>query len=225
MTELSRLSQAAVRLRDVYGLPELLESSNRWQTFLRVLLVGPSSESATVALDEALRTSLLVTPSATAQATTGQLIEQLTKIPRGPQKASLLRAVAEWWLSNFGDDCSPEWSKGVETYRESLRRIRGLGPATVDEILLFVGQSAVFPLDRGTLRVAIRHGWLDLPLEDEEAQNFFVSGLQQGNIEPRAFSLLISRVAQAHCGREPNCEDCPLQRLLPANGPLNPDSC
>jgi len=225
MTELSRLANAAVHLRAAYGSPTLSDSPNGWTLFLRILLGGPAAEQSHDVLNEALETSPLATPGTTARATTGQLVELLSGVPRGPQKASLLRAVAEWWQTQFGDETSPEWSRGLEFYRESLRKIRGLGPATADELLMFVARLPVFPLDRGTLRVAIRHGWLDLPVEDGEAQDFFVRGLSESEIDPREFSRLVSRVAEAHCGREPKCEGCPLEPLLPLNGPLNPDSC
>ena len=225
MTELSRLANANAHLRAAYGTPEIPASLNAWTFFLRVLLVGPIADEPSSSLKNVLEASALITPRATLQTPAGHLVELLAPVPRGPQKASLLRSVSEWWLTQFGDACSPEWSQGLEFYRESLRKIRGLGPATVDELLMFVARLAVFPLDRGTLRVAIRHGWLDIPLEDDEGQSFFVSGLNQADIDPREFSRLVSRVAEAHCGREPKCEGCPLQPLLPPNGPLNPESC
>ena len=220
MTPRSRLAAADAPLRAAYGTPETFEASSSWTLFLRVLLVGPAASSVEIPLDS----PPFMTPATLATMTAGQLVEQLAGIPRGPQKATLLRSVSEWWLSEFGDECSPEWSRGVEFYRESLRAIRGLGPATVDELLLFVARLPVFPLDRGTVRVAIRHGWLDLPLEDEEAQSFFVSGLRESEIDPRSFSQLLTRVAATHCGREPKGDGCPLQPLLPPNGPLNPDA-
>jgi endonuclease III-like uncharacterized protein len=222
MTNPSRLVDADAQLRAAYGTPGNVESSSTWSLFLQVLLAGPGV--ATDVMKNLLGSPQFITPKSLSQMTAGQLVELLAEIPRGPQKASLLRTVSEWWVAQFGEECSPEWSRGLEFYRESLRKIRGLGPATVDELLMFVARLPVFPLDRGTLRVAIRHGWLDLPLEDDEAQSFFVSGLRDAAIDPRPFSQLVSQVAAAHCGREPKCDGCPLQSLLPPNGPLNPDA-
>ena len=222
MTNRSRLAEANERLRAAYGSPESIESSSSWSLLLHLLLVGSEGSQDTV--KDVLRSPPFATPASLFQMTVGKLVEHLTGIPRGPQKSSLLRSVAEWWIGQFGDECSPQWSRGLEFYRESLRRIRGLGPATVDELLMHVARLPVFPLDRGTLRVAIRHGWVDLPLEDDETQNFFVRGLQSSKIDPRSFSLLVTRVAANHCGREPQCDGCPLQPLLPPGGPLNPDS-
>ncbi len=225
MTELTRLANADAHLRAAYGSPELPESSSGWQRFVRTLLIGPVADPISEAVREALESSALACPQATSQTSTADLVELLAKVPRGSQKASLLRTTANWWLTTFGDTDEPDWSHGLDYYRESLRKIRGLGPATVDELLLFVARLDVFSLDRGTLRVAIRHGWLDLPVEDDESQAFFVRGLRDAAIDLREFSRLITRVAEAHCGREPRCDGCPLQPLLPPNGPLNPDSC
>ena len=225
MSDLSRFQQATERLRTAYGRVELPPAGSTWKLFLHVLFGVPSDHHANEVLSELLKSSALASPTETTQTPAGQLVEVLAPIPRGPQKASVVRAVATWWLDQFGETLSPEWPRGVEFYRESLRAIRGLGPATVDELLLFAAQLKVFPVDRTALRVAVRHGWLDLPLEDEEAQSFFVRGLLQAEIDPREFSRLLTKVGEHHCGREPKCDGCPLQPLLPSGGPLSPESC
>lgn len=219
-----RLGNAAEALRAAYGTPELPQGASGWSLFLQLLLIGPG-QKAGPAVRHVLDSETLSSPRIVSQTSVGQLVEQLTGVPRGPQKASLLRAVAAWWLEQFGEDCSPDWGKSTEEYRESLLRIRGLGLATVDELLLFAGGLELFPLDRGAVRVAVRHGWLDLPLEDEEAQHAFTAALKETDVDRREFVLLLGRVATEHCRREPICEGCPLQPLLPPNGPLNPDSC
>ena len=225
MTEISRIANAAARLSAAYGTPAQPASAEAWSLFLRVLLVGPNAGKGDQALNGILATDHFSSPDGLAQTSAGQLVELLKPVPRGSQKASVLRAVAEWWRTEFANECAPVWSRGLEYYRESLRKIRGLGPATVDELLMFAARLAVFPLDRGTLRVAVRHGWLDLPLEDDDAQSFFVRGLDDSHVDPREFSLLVSRVADDHCGREPDCEGCPLQAMLPEGGPISPESC
>lgn len=221
----SRLANAVLQLRSAYGSPEPIESPNQWATFLRVLLTGPGRGESQELVRAVLASPPLDSAGALSKASTGQLVERLSAIPRGAQKASLIRAVAEWWLAQFGDQADGAWTKDLQFYRESLRRIKGLGPATVDELLLFVAKLPVFPVSRGAMRVAVRHGWLDLPLEDSEAQDVFVRGLADSPVELGAAFQLLSQVAEAHCGREPQCDGCPLQPLLPPNGPLNPDSC
>ena len=218
----SQLRRAHDQLVD-YGIIMASGSQPKgWPFFLQMLLVGPVP--ITEPVGQLLNSPAFSCPEALLALSTGQLVELLTEVPRGGQKAGLLRAVAAWWQQEFGEEIVPEWTRELDDYRESLRRIRGLGPATVDELLMFVAELPVFPLDRGTVRVAIRHGWLDLPLEDMESQSFFVQGLATAEIDPRQFAMQISQVAKAYCGREPDCENCPLKPLLPPQGPLNPDS-
>jgi endonuclease-3 related protein len=225
MSENSCLQVASALLRTAYGSVDLPMGDTTWSLFLRVLFSVPAEHAAHPALTDLLRSAPLANPREAAAATAGQLVEILGPIPRGAQKASVVRAVAAWWLTHFGDETSPEWTSGVAVYRESLRQIRGLGPATVDELLLFAAQLPVFPVDRSALRVAIRHGWLNLPVDDEQAQSFFIQGMKQSGLDAREFSRLLTKVGEAHCGREPRCEGCPLQSQLPSGGPLNPESC
>ncbi len=225
MSEMSHMEQAISLLRAAYGTVDPPKDESTWPRFLRTLMGIPGDHPASGALSELLRSSPLATPRESADTPAGELVETLKPIPRGPQKASVVRAVAAWWLSQFGDERSPEWSASVASYRESLRQIRGLGPATVDELLLFAVQLPVFPVDRTALRVAVRHGWLDLPVEDEEAQSLFVRGLNDSIPDLQELSRLLTKVGESHCGREPKCDGCPLQSVLPEGGPRDPQSC
>ncbi len=223
--DITRLGQAASLLRAAYGPVTGPDDDSTWRRFVRVLMGIPSTHAASVTLSELLHSSALASPGQSAAASAATLVETLQPIPRGPQKSSVVRAVAAWWLAQFGDVESPEWTGGATSYRMSLRQIRGLGPATVDELLLFAAGLAVFPVDRTALRVAVRHGWLDLPVEDEEAQSFFLSGQNRSGAAPQELSLLLTKVGDAHCGRVPKCDGCPLQSMLPTGGPRSPESC
>jgi hypothetical protein len=77
----------------------------------------------------------------------------------------------------------------------------------------------------GTLRIAIRHGWLDLPAADEDAQATFLSGLGETTDELRDGIRRLQDIGSRFCGRVPDCEPCPLKAWLPAGGPLSPDAC
>lgn len=221
----SRLDTATALLKSSYGGRDIADQGSCWSRCLHTLFGVPSGHVARGVINDLLASGPLASPSRTVGASTGQLVEILQPVPRGPQKASVVRALAAWWSAKFGDDCDPDWTGGITAYREDLRKIRGLGPAVVDELLLFGPGLAVFPVDRTALRVAVRHGWLDLPVEDEDAQSLFASGLDRAVSEMRELSHLLTKVGESHCGREPHCEGCPLQSMLPDGGPRNPQSC
>ncbi len=167
----------------------------------------------------------LATPGACATASTVAMMEALADVPRGPQKASVLTRLAQWWLTEFGDDVAPVWSKDVEHYRQVLRAIRGIGPETADRLILMAGELPVFPIDRGTLRVAVRHGWLDFPVDDEQAQATFYGALEGDATAMQPAARALKSIGTRYCGRVPDCTECPLKQFLPEAGPLHVDEC
>jgi hypothetical protein len=133
MTENSRLHQATLLLRSAYGSRDGLDHGSCWSRCLRTLFGIAAGHPAEATITGLLASGPLATPSGTTGASAGQLIEILQPVPRGPQKASVVRALAGWWATQFGDECNPDWMGSISTYREALRQIRGLGPAVVDE--------------------------------------------------------------------------------------------
>ncbi len=167
----------------------------------------------------------VATPGTCATASTAALMEALQNVPRGPQKASVLTRLAQWWMTEFGDDVSPVWRTDPDHYRQALRAIRGIGPETADRLILIAGELAVFPIDRGTLRIAVRHGWLDLPVDDEQAQATFHSALEGNAAMMQQASRVLKSIGSRYCGRVPDCPSCPLVNFLPEGGPLHVDQC
>ncbi|MBM4075180.1 MAG: hypothetical protein FJ267_06010 [Planctomycetes bacterium] len=219
------IERASELLVSRYGRQNVVSLGTMWEQALRIICGVSHDHAFSAEFSELLESTILGEPAKTFSASNGQLLETLKTVPRGQQKASVVKSLAGWWISRFENCLDPEWVHGLDEYRGQLRAIRGLGPAIVDELLLFVGRLRVFPVDRPALRIAVRHGWIDLPAEDSDVQSFFVQGCEQSNVEPREFSLQLAIVGKDHCWREPLCDGCPLQSMLPSCGPINPDAC
>jgi len=86
---------------------EAPQSDSTWTLFLRVLFGVPSDHRASDALSEILKSSPVAAPQTTIQTPAGSLVEVFAPIPRGPQKASLVRSVAAWWIEQFGEELTP----------------------------------------------------------------------------------------------------------------------
>jgi len=218
MSHNSKLQQARSLLPRT---PEVPTGDSLWSRFLGRLL-NVSAETSD-AWQTVLSLTPLGSPAATARQTPGQLQEQLTPIPRGGQKASVVHSVAEWWMTEFGDERNPEWPKDLSFYRSTLRALRGLGPATADTLILEMGLR-VMPMTRSVLRVAVRHGWLDVSTDEETAQSTLVSREDSAG-ELLQFFRQLEAVGETYCGRVPRCDGCPLQPELPSGGPLDPGCC
>ncbi len=120
------------------------------------------------------------------------------------QKAARLRVFADFVLGfgGFG-----RFSRKVT--REQLLDVRGLGPETVDSILLYALGRPVFVIDAYTKRVFRRLGFKD---EHDYGgwRRFFESGLPPYVELYKELHALIVELAKGCCRPKPLCGECVL---------------
>lgn len=97
----------------------------------------------------------------------------------------------------------------MDVTREQLLGVKGLGPETVDSILLYALGKPVFVIDAYTRRVFSRLGFAGLK-GYEEWRGFFEERLPKDVEVYREFHALIVELAKSHCRKEPSCGRCPL---------------
>lgn len=225
MSECSTITMAVSALRAAFGAVAPAHFDAAWHRMVAELVLGPQQAEHVEQLRPIFAESVLQSPALTAATAVVQVAEVLAPFPRAASKAPVVLALAKWWVHAFGDELSPPWNCDLQQDRLELRQIRGLGPETVDRLLLFGAGRSVFPIDRSALRVAVRHGWLNLPVEDDDAQALFRSATEGDVAAMQSLARWLHRVGESHCGRVPNCIGCPLEPLLPPGGPIDPDRC
>ncbi len=100
----------------------------------------------------------------------------------------------------------------LESGRENLLSVKGVGPETADSILLYACELPTFVIDTYTHRVFSRHQLVDEETDYESMQDLFVSQLPQDVQLFNEYHALIVRVASTYCKKtNPLCEQCPLQ--------------
>jgi endonuclease-3 related protein len=121
-------------------------------------------------------------------------------------------------------DAIVEGTLATESLREELSSLNGVGPATADALLLLALNRPVYPLDRATYRILIRHGWLDPSAGYDEARAV-VEGPCSDDPETMArLSDWLGRIGREFCRvRAPKCDRCPLRPFLPDGGPIEPE--
>jgi endonuclease-3 related protein len=133
------------------------------------------------------------------------------------------KQLARWLVDRYDGHAGAFVDSGRPTddLREELAGVRGVGMVGADAILLAALKRPTYPVDRGTYRILVRHGWLDTAATYDEARDVV---LQQAGADP---DLLIglSDGMEALAGRfcrasAPRCDACPLRPLLPEGGPL-----
>lgn len=191
-------------------------------SLLIVLLEQVLDRKRARALVERMLAAGFLEPDAFAKADAGELAAEFSsEKPSVPPRtwrmlAQFLRKLGEW-----GEEL-PELP--TERLREELRAISGLGPATVDAVLLLGLGRPVFPVERGTFRVLVRHGWVD-PWEGYDEATETVAGAAGQRPEAlRASWEGLGQVASRFCKpRVAECEKCPLRPFLPRHGPIEPE--
>lgn len=205
-----------------YGTTDRPEPPGSWTTLVHVVL-QPARGTRRANDWTWVAESPLADPAETAEYDVGRLAEILEAAGHRPVLARPLHGLAAWWRKRFGDADATDLfaTRSVEAWREELRSIPGVNWELTDRILLFVGGCTVYPLDRGSLRIAARHGWMDLSADYDDWQAFFTAAAHDAALDLGQLSRWHALVARDFCKTQPHCDECPLKSLLPERGMMS----
>ncbi|EAQ77131.1 endonuclease III domain-containing protein [Blastopirellula marina] len=149
-------------------------------------------------------------------------VEELAEIirPAGYYrlKAKRLQNLMRYVVDVHSGDLEAMFACSVDSLREDLLALNGIGPETADAILLYAGNLPTFVVDTYTSRVLKRHGWIEQEADYHQIQDQFVSQLPEDVALFNEYHALLVRVGNGHCRKTPKCETCPLCDLLPPSG-------
>ena len=97
--------------------------------------------------------------------------------------------------------------------REGLLGIWGLGPETVDSILLYAYGKPVFVVDAYAKRMLCRMGLCKEKATYSEIQSFFESSLRKDAKLFNEYHAIIVEHGKRHCRAKPLCRRCPLREI------------
>lgn len=139
-----------------------------------------------------------------------------------PRILKPLQTLAHWVASQGGVEALRDCP--TPALREELFRLRGIGEAGVDSILLEGLNRPVFPVDRPVYRILVRHGWVDVDAGYEEASDALRRFAPDDPGALRELRSQLEAIGARYCKvAAPRCEHCPLRPLLPEGGPLTPE--
>jgi endonuclease III related protein len=101
--------------------------------------------------------------------------------------------------------------------RPFLLQVNGLGPETVDSILLYALDKPVFVVDAYTKRFLSHHGLYGESSDYHDVQRYFLESLPADMYLFNEFHALIVVLCQTYCRKKPLCEACPLKGDLEEN--------
>lgn len=126
------------------------------------------------------------------------------------------------WLDDMVD-CEIERlaEYSTEDLRRGLLSIKGIGPETADDILLYALDRPVFVVDTYTFRIAYRHGWIPASFGYDELAELFKSSVEEDVELYKNFHALIVETGKNYCKKSKAlCEKCPGLQILPESGPF-----
>jgi endonuclease III related protein len=136
------------------------------------------------------------------------------------QKARTIRNFLEWLQEKHRGSLGVMFGRPAATLREELVAVRGLGPETVDAILLYAGRRPFFVADAYTQRILARHTLVPAGISYAELQTFLHRHLPLDPALFNEFHALLVAVGKRWCKRrEPRCQDCALRNFLPGATP------
>jgi HhH-GPD superfamily base excision DNA repair protein. len=119
------------------------------------------------------------------------------------QKAKKLKNFAGFYLGNPPPD------------RKLFLAQWGLGPETVDDMLLYAYNQPVFVVDAYTTRLFSRLGLCDAGISYHDLQAEIMNSLEKDVLMFKEYHALIVRHAKEHCSKKPVCAGCPLAAVCP----------
>lgn len=132
------------------------------------------------------------------------------------QKARTIRALIDWLEANHGGSLRRMFARPPGELRSALLGVKGMGPETVDAILLCAGRNPLFVADGYSRRILKRHGLLAAGSTYDEAQEFIHRRLAPDPVVYNEFHALLVEVGKQYCRKgTPRCSQCPLESFLP----------
>jgi len=126
------------------------------------------------------------------------------------QKAMKLKTFTNFLRERYQFNLSKMFSEELQTLRSEMLKLKGLGPETVDSILLYAGSKPVFVIDAYTIRLLTRLGFTDKEMIYSQWQKFITERIP-ANVELyNDFHAQIVNLCKNICRNKPLCKSCPL---------------
>ena len=121
-------------------------------------------------------------------------------------KAKRLKNLCGWLQSQGGLDALAEWR--TARLRQALLAIKGIGPETADDILLYAFERPVFVIDTYTRRLLLKLGLIQGSEDYETLRQMFESCLPPDHSLYNEYHALIVRHAKEKCTHDSRCRHC-----------------
>jgi endonuclease-3 related protein len=129
-------------------------------------------------------------------------------------KAKRLKSFLDFFVKHYRGDPKKMSTQGLESLRQKLLSVNGIGPETADSILLYALNKPIFVVDAYTKRILLRHHLLSKNADYNETQNFFMRNLKKQVKLFNEYHALLVKLGKEFCLKnKPKCDICPLKEV------------
>ena len=128
-------------------------------------------------------------------------------------KADRLKVFVNFLLENYDGELKRMMKEEVETLRQKLLHVKGIGPETADSILLYGLKKRIFVVDAYTKRILSRHGIISEKTSYEEIQKLFMDHLPHKERLFNEYHALLVHLGKTLCKKIPRCDICPIKGI------------
>ena len=129
-------------------------------------------------------------------------------------KAKRVKNFIQFLFEGYQGSIEKMFAEDVLPLREKLLAVNGMGPETVDSILLYAGERPVFVVDAYTKRIFARHKLISEEARYGEIQALFMNNLEHDTAMFNEFHALLVYVGKHFCKTNPCCSQCPMDGIL-----------
>ncbi|HEV3165975.1 MAG TPA: endonuclease III [Isosphaeraceae bacterium] len=193
--------------------------------FARILRQAVDPRKASTILN-ALREAGLLDAATLAEAEPTEIAEaaQESGASLTPAAVRPLQRLARWLVERHQGSADALAEEPTARLRDELLSLNGIGPASADAILLFALHRPVYPVDRASYRVLVRHGWLEPTADYDEARDTLERLAPEDPDALAHLSAWLDRIGHDVCRASvAKCDRCPLKPFLPPTGPVAPE--
>jgi endonuclease-3 related protein len=157
-----------------------------------------------------LRTASLLSPNALYHLPIEDLAAVIRPAGYYNIKARRLKHFVEFLFLENGGDLECLLTEALDTLRNKLLSIKGVGPETADSILLYAGNRPTFVVDAYTRRILFRHRLMPQEASYDEVRFFFMDCLKPDVAMFNEYHALLVYLGHTFCSkRNPKCTECP----------------
>jgi len=217
------LSEVFDRLLARFGRQHWWPGESPFEVVVGAILVQNTAWKNVAKAIDNLREEGLLSPRALFELPVDELQTLIRPAGYFRLKASRLRNFLRLVVEEYDADLDALFAEDLANLRKTLLSVNGIGQETADSILLYAAKIPKFVVDSYTHRVLARHGWIGYDADYHQMQELFEFHLPQEVALYNEYHALLVKVGHDYCRRTPNCEECPLQQMLPSGGIAQPD--